>query len=292
MALWAVRGWVPSRDGVPTESCTWPQPSLPLWHINVRNRNKKESVGVLKQAFWPREGDRRAAAKPGWPPAPRGGLLPAELASSPLTWSLLANPPCHPLLSPFQALRGGFAELWAAGLIYSPKEKVACEVPAVSLLGSGTKARGPGALHSWSLTAWSHCRPCFLAGSSASIKAQPKMEGGPWSVAPKSSWWISVVLAHSTSVHQELVPRRVSCPWKQVCPCAGWSLNFRFQLYGPYCVSYCWCSVLPVSVDAGPKITLRLAGLVGSRCAGSTAHLAVEKGDVLALLSLERVSSS
>ena len=76
------------------------------------------------------------------------------------------------------------------------------------------------------------------------------------------------------------------------CPCAGWSLNCRFQLYGPYCVSYCWRSVPPFSVDAGPKITLRLAGLVGSRCAGSTVHLAVEKGDVLALLSLECVSSS
>lgn len=58
------------------------------------------------------------------------------------------------------------------------------------------------------------------------------------------------------------------------CPCADWSMNCRFQLCGPYCVSYCWCSVLPFSVDAGPKITLRLAGLVGSRCAGSTVHLA------------------
>lgn len=76
------------------------------------------------------------------------------------------------------------------------------------------------------------------------------------------------------------------------CPCADWSMNSRFQLCGPYCVSYCWCSVLPFSVDAGPKITLRLAGLVGSRCAGSTVHLAAEKGDVLALLSFKCISSS
>jgi len=76
------------------------------------------------------------------------------------------------------------------------------------------------------------------------------------------------------------------------CPCAGWSLNCRFHLSSPHHVSYCWCSVPPVSVDADPKITLRLASLVGSRCAGSTARLAAEKGDVLAPLSLERVSSS
>lgn len=42
--------------------------------------------------------------------------------------------------------------------------------------------------------------------------------------------------------------------------------------------------MLPFSVDAGPKITLKHAGLVGSRCAGSVVCFAVEKGDVLAPL--------
>lgn len=94
---------------------------------------------------------------------------------------------------------------------------------------------------------------------------------------------------------QGLISLKISLPFvfgQVSCPHAGWALNCRFWSYYPCCVSYCLCSVPSASLDAGPKITLRLTGLVGSRCAGSMMHLAAEKGDVLAPLSLERLFSS
>ena len=101
-----------------------------------------------------------------------------------------------------------------------------------------------------------------------------------------------------TLIHQELVPCVVSYILENVGAFSfeGDELSLcwlvpelQVSVDHPYCVSYCWRSLLPFSVDAGPKITLTLAGLVRSRCAGSTVCLAAERGDVLALLPLEHL---
>lgn len=179
-------------------------PSLPQ-QLNDRNTNKKESVAVLKQAFWPREGDRHAAAKPGWPPAPGGdGFSPlssprphaSELIPSVTRFSPLSKPHMVGRTHLFPQGKGG--------------SRGAC------CLSARERNNGPAASHGCS-SAWSCCMPCFLTGSFALVKAQPKLEGRPWSVTPKSSLWVSLVCACSASVLQELVPRGVSCPWKHIC---------------------------------------------------------------------------
>lgn len=86
-------------------------------------------MGVLKQAFCPGERNKCAAAQPGWLQHP--GLPLARLASLPLI--PLSQSPTSLLVSAFQALHGGLAELWVAGLICSLKEKACREVPTVSL---------------------------------------------------------------------------------------------------------------------------------------------------------------
>lgn len=117
-------------------------------------------------------------------------------------------------------------------------------------------------------------------------KGTAKIRGRAFNCHPQITPAGSFVLSCSTLVHKDLVPCGLLCPLTHLhsalaglsCPCAHWSLTCGFWLYGPCCVSYHGPSVPPVRVDAAPKITLRLAGLVRSRCAGSVVCLAVEKG--------------
>lgn len=269
-------------------------PSLPQ-QLNDRNTNKKESVAVLKQAFWPREGDRHAAAKPGWPPAPGGdGCSPlssphphaSELIPSVTRFSPLSKP--H--------MEGWLSSGWQDSSV-SPRKRwlVRCLLPLCQGKGQWACSQ-PRLLFSLKLlhAMLSHWKLC-LSKSTAKIGGKA-LERHPQ--MPLMGVYCVCLLCFSssgTSTSWGLVSLKTHLPslFEGVsCPCAGWSMNCRFWQYGPFCVSYCWYSVLPYSVDAGPKITLRLSGLVGSRCVGNTVHLAAEKGDVLAPLSLEHVSSS
>lgn len=75
---WQLEAKCPRGMESSLEICIWPQ--LSLWQINASN--KKESVGVLKQALCPGEGNKRAAAQPGCLQHP--GLPLARLASLPI----------------------------------------------------------------------------------------------------------------------------------------------------------------------------------------------------------------
>lgn len=186
------------------------------------------------------------------------------------------------------------------GIVCAPKGKATFKIPANSLLGTGTKPGTPGFPPWLVFDTLKSCSSCFLVGSFASIKAQPKLTEGPYSVTPHPSYGALLCLLPPTSMYLGLIPYGGSshcisafCVSPGVsCLGASWSLSCRLQLCGTPCISYSWCSVPPSHVAAGPKIILTLVGLVGTRCTGSMVHLAAEKGHVLALLSSECVNSS